>query len=239
MSKWSDLAEDVAEVFLNNVRSHTVFVGLKVASTTHGAYARQDSSRLWITTERARQYGHYLRLRYDAILVGARTVLKDNPTLNIRSPWLGGRTPIRIVLDPEFSLERHGTTLNISQSTGPLPWIIVGETQEKQAEQTLGSSFKVLGVPQNTIGLFDWSTIKNLLWLHGVKSVLVEGGGVVWESALAEGAADKIHWFTNNRLQIDPEDVLKISQDNAIRLRVSPQFSYHFDGDEYIEGRLT
>ena len=52
----------------------------------------------WVTGEEARLEVHRLRDTTDAILVGSRTVMLDNPRLTTRLPD-GGKDPIRVVLD--------------------------------------------------------------------------------------------------------------------------------------------
>ena len=66
-----------------------------------GLASRSGASRAWITGVRSRSYGHWLRMRYEGIVVGWKTVQQDNPKLNVRRPDLPRcRSPHRIVLDP-------------------------------------------------------------------------------------------------------------------------------------------
>src|SRR5918999_2950011 len=73
-------------------------VSLKLAFTLDGRLSAPDGSSRWITGEEARAFVHRRRAEVDAVMVGAGTVLKDDPELTSR---LGPveRQPARIVVD--------------------------------------------------------------------------------------------------------------------------------------------
>ncbi len=69
------------------------YVTIKVASSLDGKIATKTGSSKWITGELSRAFANRLRGYVDAVLVGANTVIKDNPSLTRRSnpvtrvPW--------------------------------------------------------------------------------------------------------------------------------------------------------
>lgn len=76
-------------------------IAAKWAQTLDGQLAYDDGRSQWISGVESRAYTHWLRQKYDAILVGAGTVLADQPTLTVRScvePH--HRQPIRLLFDP-------------------------------------------------------------------------------------------------------------------------------------------
>ena len=77
---------------------------LKLAATLDGGTAAPNGSSQWITSPAARADGHRLRAESDAILVGAGTVRRDDPSLTVRDyrPPVtrdgGSVDPLRVVL---------------------------------------------------------------------------------------------------------------------------------------------
>ena len=72
-------AEALNEKYFYFMRKKVPFVGLKIAQTLDGRSADARGQSKWITSPAARAAGHSIRSEYDAILVGAGTVRKDNP----------------------------------------------------------------------------------------------------------------------------------------------------------------
>ena len=58
------------------------FVIAKCAQTIDGKIATHTGDSKWITSSKARAYARRERDKFDAILVGANTVRKDDPKLN-------------------------------------------------------------------------------------------------------------------------------------------------------------
>ena len=80
------------------------WVVLKLAASMDGATAAPDGSSQWITGAPARAAGHRLRAESDAIIIGAGTVRRDDPSLTVRDyrppvlPESGSVDPVRVVL---------------------------------------------------------------------------------------------------------------------------------------------
>ena len=60
------------------------FITAKSASTLDGFIAAADGTSKWITGPAARIDGHLIRHRSDAVMIGTRTTLMDDPTLDAR-----------------------------------------------------------------------------------------------------------------------------------------------------------
>ncbi len=73
----------------------------KWAQTLDGQLAFDSGTPRWVSCEESRICAHWLRQRYDAILVGAGTIIIDKPTLTVRnSPLPIHRQPVRVLFDP-------------------------------------------------------------------------------------------------------------------------------------------
>jgi diaminohydroxyphosphoribosylaminopyrimidine deaminase / 5-amino-6-(5-phosphoribosylamino)uracil reductase len=77
------------------------YVVLKMATTLDARTTAPDSDR-WITGELARRRVHEIRAESDAIIVGARTILCDDPELTVRH--VDGKSPKRVVLARSTSI---------------------------------------------------------------------------------------------------------------------------------------
>lgn len=83
--------------FFTSMEYRRPYIILKWAETADGFIARENYESKWISNDFSRQLVHKWRSEEDAVLVGTRTALHDNPTLNVRN-WTG-RNPVRIVVD--------------------------------------------------------------------------------------------------------------------------------------------
>jgi len=193
---WSAACADLASVFLHNISTGRLFTGLKIASSLDGVVAFQGDRRVWITNERARAYGHWLRMVYDAVAVGAGTVLADHPRLNVRHPFIADpvmtRTPRRVVFDPdaralEYALGSKSMPL-VTEEPEKTIWLVA---DRKWIEPAEARGIKVVVVPVRDLPeagarsrAFIWDEVDGVLQGLGVRSLLLEGGPGVYSMAL-------------------------------------------------------
>ncbi len=77
-------AEAVDPGYFKQRRTGLPRVTLKWAMTLDGAVAAADGSSQWVTSEEAREDAHRLRATMDAVVVGAGTLIADDPYLDAR-----------------------------------------------------------------------------------------------------------------------------------------------------------
>ena len=164
-------------------------VTLKWAQTADGFIdlERNDGIPLRISTPVSQVAVHKLRSMHDAILVGTRTALLDNPSLNLRH-W-AGRAPLRLVIDRAGVLPVglnlfDGAFLTMVYTERE----IVGKFGKNVEQVVLDFSKDVL--PQI------------LLHLHSLKiqSLLVEGGAKLLQSFVDASLWDEARVEVNNSL---------------------------------------
>lgn len=92
-------------------------VTLKWAQTKSGKIdaGKCDQEVAWISGPEAKKFVHQLRVENQAILVGYNTVVNDDPELTVRE--VEGKSPVRIVLDRDNSLDSNLKVFNKASET--------------------------------------------------------------------------------------------------------------------------
>ncbi|MCJ1243162.1 2,5-diamino-6-(ribosylamino)-4(3H)-pyrimidinone 5'-phosphate reductase [Trapelia coarctata] len=136
---------------------------------------------------------HYLRTRHDAILIGIGTALADDPTLNARLFGAGGfggvgwdLQPRPVVIDPHarWHLTAQSAILQaVARGEAKAPWIIIAPgfaIEPSRLELLKFYGGRYLGLPDlEKEYRASWEAIFRALAAEGIRSVMVEGGGVV------------------------------------------------------------
>lgn len=92
--------EKVLRPFAKRISSGLPWVIAKTAMSLDGRITRPPSEGQWLTSPESREIVHQLRAQVDAIIVGGKTVRRDNPRLTLRSEKSVGKKeqPWRVVL---------------------------------------------------------------------------------------------------------------------------------------------
>jgi diaminohydroxyphosphoribosylaminopyrimidine deaminase/5-amino-6-(5-phosphoribosylamino)uracil reductase len=180
-------ARTLNEAWLTWLRLGRPFVIAKAAMTLDGKIATATGQSRWVTGLEARKRVHQMRNTVDAILVGSRTLMADDPQLTTRLDDCETRDPIRIILDAGEYLD--GKRRVFTQESNAPTWVAVSD-----ATRDYPFADDVIHVPgsQDTV---DMSRLMTLLGERGVTSVLIEGGGTTHASAFAAGVVDKVAFF--------------------------------------------
>jgi diaminohydroxyphosphoribosylaminopyrimidine deaminase / 5-amino-6-(5-phosphoribosylamino)uracil reductase len=197
------------------VTQNRPFVLLKYAQSANRIFAPLGNEQLWLTNAFSKRLVHKWRSEYDAILVGYRTALADNPRLNNRLYY--GSSPVRIVLDRYGSLpaELHlfdGETLTIAVSEG-----------EKVELKEEGRNCKRLLLP------FGEGMIQILLQQlarENISSLMVEGGIKTLQAFLKQELWDEARVLQSPRHLTEGR--------LAPNLPVSPRESHAAGGDQLL-----
>ena len=87
------------EPYLKYIARKVPFVTIKAALTVDGRIACRTGDSRWISSAGTRDYVHLLRGEQDALLIGAGTLVADDPRLTVRHPGWPGKKAVRVVLD--------------------------------------------------------------------------------------------------------------------------------------------
>ncbi len=175
--------------FFRWVQSGRPAITLKAAITLDGKIATATGQSQWITGELARRDAHQLRATHDAILVGIGTVIADDPRLTSRI--LGGRDPVRVVLDTALRTPLNARLL--PKRRGPRTIIATGEnapTSRATALANAGAEIWRFRVRRD--GTIPLGALARRLGSQGILSLLVEGGAEVHASLLDQHLVDQL-----------------------------------------------
>lgn len=144
------------------------YVTLKMAQSLDGKIATRTGNSKWITSETARAYVQRLRGKVDAVMVGANTVLKDDPSLLCKIP--GRKQPARVITG--------GSTPLLSSA---------------KVFRNADKSRVIVAVGPN--GKVDLKALLKDLGRMGIINILVEGGGELAASLIKGGLIDRYLFF--------------------------------------------
>lgn len=169
------------------------YVTLKLASSLDGRIAANGGDSKWITGEASRRHVHLMRSRTDAILIGSRTALKDDPELTTR--LVKGLNPVRVVLDTSFQTPLSAKIFKRNALDRGRPIVFTtsaASTAKIKKAGRLGIDVLIASRQGARVRL---SAVLKALGLRGVTSLLVEGGSAVAASFLNDRKVDTIALF--------------------------------------------
>ena len=138
----------------------------------------------WMTSDESKKLVHSWRAEEDAILVGRKTVVADNPSLTVRE--CEGKNPIRIVIDKELSLNEKSNVF------------------DDQAETIVFNNIKTAIIDKITYLKADFNNLNKdilkQLYNRDILSLIIEGGAFTINSFIENGLYDEIRVFTTNKV---------------------------------------
>lgn len=232
-------AEDLAEIFLHNMRAKEPFIAVKVATSLDGKMALTSGESKWITGEAAREHVHFLRAHYDAVSVGRNTFVADDPSLNVRHGDFPGFTNKAIVFDPKGKTLSAMASSNLIKVRDPKTVFVVLE-EGVRVENPAGVS--LLPVPLNETGAFAMGELLQALKASGIYSVMIEGGAHTFSSFFVSEKVQRLHLFQapsllGGRHGVSWSAHFGVDQ-MAHRIRIQRSERREFGEDLYWTGRV-
>jgi diaminohydroxyphosphoribosylaminopyrimidine deaminase/5-amino-6-(5-phosphoribosylamino)uracil reductase len=206
---------------------------LKLAMSLDGriAPAKADSRSRWISSPQARELVHRWRAECDAVMVGAGTVIADDPQLTCRVA--GGRDPVRVVIDARL---RTAPSAKVYREKSTASAIIVTANANLARARSKYERAGVEAIAVNTHeGGLALDQLMHEFGQRGWCNVLIEGGAKLAGSALAAGIVDRVAFFVAPKIL--GAGVAAIDGTHARELA---DFSARRVGDDWLlEGRLA
>lgn len=184
-------AKKLNEVFLKYITQHKPFVLYKAAMSLDGKTACHTGDSQWISCEDSREEVHVLRGCYKGIMVGAGTILADNPQLTARTE--GMIDPVRIIVDGKLSVPLKA---KVFQEDGENIILTTTASDEGKRKALSDMGVDIIMTDSEEKGSVDLEAAMTGLALKGIDSILLEGGATLAASAFDAGIVDKVRIYT-------------------------------------------
>ena len=97
--------------FFESIKSLKPYTKVKMAISRDEKIAWSNYKSKWISNTKSRNYAHKIRLKSQAILTTAKTIIKDNPRFTVRDNGkIIKHLPV-IVIDKELKIPLHSYIL--------------------------------------------------------------------------------------------------------------------------------
>jgi diaminohydroxyphosphoribosylaminopyrimidine deaminase / 5-amino-6-(5-phosphoribosylamino)uracil reductase len=176
--------------FESHVRSGRPFVILKFAASLDGKTAAVDRTARWISSEASRADAHRLRAWADAIVVGSRTAIEDDPSLTVRDPrFADARPPLRVLVD---SAGRVPATGKLFDDAAPTLVATTDRAPEDRLAQWQAAGAEVAVLDRDPAGAVAIGGLLGHLGKRDVQGVLLEGGATLAWSFVRDDLVDRV-----------------------------------------------
>ncbi|MFH1785385.1 MAG: bifunctional diaminohydroxyphosphoribosylaminopyrimidine deaminase/5-amino-6-(5-phosphoribosylamino)uracil reductase RibD [Candidatus Micrarchaeota archaeon] len=183
-------ARTLNEIYIKQITKNLPFITMKVAMSLDGKIATRTGDSKWISCEASRRLVAEIRNRYDGVMVGIGTILKDNPRLTCRMK--GGKDPVRIIIDSKLRIPLDANVLKRANEM-----VVIGcgnEFDKKKKIKLEKMGVKVFVNPQEDNEV-DLKKLMEKLAKINVRSVLLEGGSALDGAMVDAKLVDKFSIF--------------------------------------------
>lgn len=189
------------EAYFVSLSKKRPFISLKWAMSIDGKIANEKGESKWITSDEARQYNRRLRFKYDAVLVGVNTVVRDDPLLDYSFPLYAAKKEIsnrkkyyKVILDSNF---RVPSASRIFSNTSAR--LIIFTKRGISADRYF-DNMEFIEIDEIEKGLLDIRQAVDYLYKIGIGKLFVEGGTRILTSFYNLNLFDSIYVFIGAKI---------------------------------------
>jgi diaminohydroxyphosphoribosylaminopyrimidine deaminase/5-amino-6-(5-phosphoribosylamino)uracil reductase len=195
IGEYDQKAREINEGYFKYIKTGIPFVIAKFAMSLDGKIATRTGDSKWITSEEARNYAHGQRHSVDAIMVGAETIITDDPRLTARGySGRGGRArlqPLRVIVDGKGRVP--DTARVFSEPGKTLVAVADGHVNRaKLKTEREGAEYIVI---RSDNGLIDIAELLKTLGQRQITTVMIEGGSRLLGYVFDHHLVDKVLAF--------------------------------------------
>jgi diaminohydroxyphosphoribosylaminopyrimidine deaminase/5-amino-6-(5-phosphoribosylamino)uracil reductase len=147
-----------------------------------------------ISSPEGKEFGQNLRVRADALLVGAGTILADDPLLTYRGKAPKAGPLVRVILDEALQTP---PSARIFESKTPLLIFTSLRSSQSRRKALEQRGAEVIAVPSSGSEELDLSAVLKELGDRNMLCILVEGGSLVHWSFIANNLVDLFYFIVS------------------------------------------
>ena len=177
------------EAYAKSITRRVPFVTLKAALTLDGKIACRTGDSQWISSAGTRNYIHLLRGEHDAIMIGANTLVADDPILTVRHANWGAKKIVRIILDSSLRFPLKARIL-ATLARGRVI-VFAGSGAPAAKARALEARGVEVVIPSGRKKRWSLERVLAELGRREIMALLVEGGTRLFTAFVENGLADK------------------------------------------------
>ncbi|MDB5855096.1 MAG: ribD [Herminiimonas sp.] len=203
--------------FFSRMRRGRPWVRMKTAASLDGKTALHSGESQWITSQPARDDGHWWRARACAILTGIGTVQEDDPLLNVRAVDTP-RQPRRIVIDSRLQISSQARVLQ-----GGGTWVVAAQSNAEREAALREQGAEVILMP-NAAGKVDLPALMQELGRRQINELHVEAGFKLNGSLIREDCVDELLLYLAPTVLGDARGMFDLQALDALHARRNLSF---------------
>tara|TARA_Y100000590_G_scaffold145177_3_gene166921 strand:- start:1803 stop:2897 length:1095 start_codon:yes stop_codon:yes gene_type:complete len=176
--------------FFNKIKKNKPFIASKIAISRNGKMINKRNK--WITSKDSREHGNFLRAKFDAIITGINTVLKDDPLLNCRHFGMQKLSPIRFILDSGLKLKENS---KIAKTAKNNKTFVLTNTNNKEKISKLKKSGLIIKILDENVEKINLEKAVLLISKMGFNNLLLESGPRLNSAFIKLNLINKIYYF--------------------------------------------
>jgi diaminohydroxyphosphoribosylaminopyrimidine deaminase/5-amino-6-(5-phosphoribosylamino)uracil reductase len=220
----------INQPFIKFITKKIPYITYKTGQSLDGKIATKSGDSKWVTSDYSRDYSHRIRDNFDAIMVGANTVLKDNPNLSLNKKIVHKKF-YKVILDSELKIDIKARIFNDVQDF-PVIIAVSKEVLIEKADKvnalykrfnvadkgvqhprgcwTPDGRLIIIGVDKAKDKLLNLKDLLRKLAKMEIASILVEGGGELAGSLFDKNLVDKVMFFISPKIVGGRDSVLSV-----------------------------
>jgi diaminohydroxyphosphoribosylaminopyrimidine deaminase / 5-amino-6-(5-phosphoribosylamino)uracil reductase len=195
IGEYEDKAREINEGYFKYITTGIPFVIGKFAMSLDGKIATRTGDSKWITGDEVRNYALSQRHIVDAIMVGANTVILDDPQLTARGhSGRGGRSklqPTRVIVDGKG---RVPTDARIFSEPGKT-LVAMADNYDNREKCKIGRAGTEYMFFKSKDGVINLEELLKILGKKQITTVMVEGGSRLLGAFFDNHLVDKVFAF--------------------------------------------